>query len=149
MAQLNDLIVTGRASFLNEIKGKIDWTNINNKPSSFTPASHTHGNIQNGGTLTTDVTIANGDKLVVTDNSDNSKIARMSISFDGSTTTQCLTKKGTWETFGTSNLTLGTSSTTALKGDTKYAGASTTLRLRQCRRKMLGQKPPTRCSFTT
>lgn len=125
MAQLNDLIVTGRASFLNEIKGKIDWTNINNKPSSFTPASHTHGNIQNGGTLTTDVTIANGDKLVVTDNSDNSKIARMSISFDGSTTTQCLTKKGTWETFGTSNLTLGTSSTTALKGDTKYAGAST------------------------
>lgn len=125
MAQLNDLVVTGKSRFLNEIQGKIDWSNINNKPSSFTPASHTHGNIQNGGTLTTDVTIANGDKLVVTDNSDNSKIARMSISFDGSTTTQCLTKKGTWATFGTSNLTLGTSSTTALKGDTKYAGAST------------------------
>ena len=37
MAQLNDLIVTGKASFLNEIKGKIDWTNILNKPNTFTP----------------------------------------------------------------------------------------------------------------
>lgn len=92
---------------------------------SRTPTSHTHGNIQNGGTLqTTDITIASGDKLVVTDNSDSNKIARTSISFDGSTATKALTQKGTWETFGTSNLTLGTSSTTALKGDTKYAGSS-------------------------
>lgn len=69
-----------------------------------TPKSHTHGNIQNGGTLqTNDITIANGDKLVVTDSSDSSKVARTSISFDGSTATQCLTKKGTWETFASSN----------------------------------------------
>lgn len=102
------------------------WTDITGKPSSFTPASHTHGNIQNGGTLqTNDITIASGDKLVVTDNSDSSKVARTSISFDGSTTTKCLTQKGTWATFGTSNLTLGTTASTALKGDTKYAGAST------------------------
>ena len=60
--------------------------------------NHGHGNIQNGGTLqTTDITIASGDKLVVTDSSDSSKIARASLSFDGSTTTQVLTKKGTWE----------------------------------------------------
>lgn len=102
------------------------WTDITGKPSSFTPASHTHGNIQNGGTLqTSDITIANGDKLVVTDSSDSSKVARTSISFDGSTTTKCLTQKGTWATFGTSNLALGTTASTALKGDTKYAGAST------------------------
>ena len=109
--------------------GKFGYTSIANLKTTLgamTPASHTHGNIQNGGTLqTTDITIASGDKLVVTDSSDSAKIARTSISFDGSTTTKCLTQKGTWETFGTSNLTLGTTSTTALKGDTKYAGADT------------------------
>lgn len=68
--------------------------------SGVTPASHTHGNIQNGGTLqTTDVSIASGDKLVVTDASDSNKIARTSVSFDGSTTTTALTPKGTFESF--------------------------------------------------
>ena len=62
-------------------------------------SSHTHGNIQNGGALqTSDITIASGDKLVVTDASDSNKVARTSISFDGSTTTQYLSKKGTFET---------------------------------------------------
>lgn len=65
-----------------------------------TPTSHTHGNIQNGGTLqTTDITIASGDKLVVTDSSDNNKVARTSVSFDGSDTSKALTPKGTFETF--------------------------------------------------
>ncbi len=69
---------------------------------SRTPSSHTHGNIQNGGTLqTTDITIASGDKLVVTDNSDSNKIARTSLSFDGSTTSQALTKAGTFENIPT------------------------------------------------
>lgn len=73
---------------------------ITDFPTSMTPTSHTHGNIQNSGTLqTNDITIASGDKIVVTDSSDSSKIARTSISFDGSTATQALTKKGTWETF--------------------------------------------------
>ena len=72
--------------------------------SARTPASHTHGNIQNGGTLqTTDVTIANGDKLVVTDASDSNKVARTSVSFDGSTTTKALTPKGTFESFATAS----------------------------------------------
>lgn len=63
-------------------------------------ASHTHGNITNAGALqTTDVAIANGDKLVITDSSNSSKVARASLSFDGSTTTKALTKKGTWEDF--------------------------------------------------
>ena len=71
---------------------------------SRTPTSHTHGNIQNGGTLqTNDITIANGDKLVVTDSSDSSKVARASISFDGSTTNKALTPKGTFESFATTD----------------------------------------------
>lgn len=66
--------------------------------SARTPASHTHGNITNGGALqTTDVTIASGDKLVVTDASDSNKVARASIAFDGSTTGQLLSKAGTFQ----------------------------------------------------
>lgn len=69
----------------------------------FTYASsgeHNHGNITAAGALqATDVAIASGDKLVVTDASNSNKIARTSLSFDGSTTTQALTKKGTFETF--------------------------------------------------
>ena len=66
----------------------------------YATSSHTHGNITNAGALQTDdITIANGDKLVVTDSSDSNKIARTSLSFDGSTATQALTKKGTWENF--------------------------------------------------
>lgn len=73
---------------------------ISDFPSTMTPSSHTHGNIQNGGTLqTNDVAIASGDKLVITDSSDSNKVARASASFDGSTTTKALTQKGTFETF--------------------------------------------------
>lgn len=71
--------------------------------SARTPASHTHGNVTNGGALqTNDITIASGDKLVVTDSSDSNKIARTSVSFDGSTTTTALTPKGTFEAFAKS-----------------------------------------------
>ena len=124
MAQLNSLLVTGDSRFLNKIHGTIENSdavgghetpasgnatsdqvvlgNDSRLTNARTPTSHSHGNIQNGGTLqTTDITIASGDKLVVTDSSDSSKIARASISFDGSTTTKCLTQKGTWESFGT------------------------------------------------
>lgn len=60
-------------------------------------ASHSHGNITNAGVLqTTDITIGSGDKLVVTDSSNSNKVSRASASFDGSTTTQALSKKGTW-----------------------------------------------------
>ena len=63
--------------------------------------AHTHsGNITNSGTLqTTDITIGDGDKLVVTDASDNNKVARASVYFNGSTMTKALTQKGTFETF--------------------------------------------------
>ena len=89
-----------------EVNVQSDWNQtsssaddyIKNKPTSMTPSSHTHGNIQNGGALqTTDVSIASGDKLVVTDSSDSDKVARTSLSFDGSTTGKYLSKKGTFE----------------------------------------------------
>ena len=87
-------------SLLSETDGKISATFVDIEiPSSKVTgfSTHTHGNIQNGGTLqTTDVTIASGDKLVITDASNSNKIARSSLSFDGSTTTQALSKKGTW-----------------------------------------------------
>lgn len=76
------------------------WRPIGTGATDAAAGNHTHGNIQNGGTLqTNDITIASGDKLVVTDSSDSAKVARTSISFDGSTATKCLTQKGTWETF--------------------------------------------------
>ena len=65
---------------------------------SMTPSSHTHGNIQNGGTLqTNDITIGDGDKLVVTDSSDSNKVARTSLSF-GTSTTTFLNNSGAWST---------------------------------------------------
>ena len=45
---------------------------------------------------TNDITIANGDKLVVTDASDSNKVARASLTFDGATTDNMLSKKGEW-----------------------------------------------------
>ena len=90
------------------------WGNVNITAENVGAAasSHTHGNIANGGTLqTNDITIANGDKLVVTDSSDSSKVARASIAFDGSTTTQALTKAGTWATFNNYSLPLAASGT--------------------------------------
>ena len=75
-------------------------SDITDFPTTMTPSSHTHGNIQNGGTLqTTDVGVANGDKLVITDASGSNKIARSSVAFDGSTENKALTPKGTWKEF--------------------------------------------------
>ncbi len=79
---------------------------------SRTPTSHTHGNIQNTGALqSSDVTIANGDKLVITDSSDSDKVARASVAFDGSTKTKALTKNGTFETFVSTAASQGLSDT--------------------------------------
>lgn len=82
------------------------WAKESTKPSytasevGAAASSHTHGNITNAGALqTTDVTIANGDKLVVTDASNSNKVARTSVAFDGSTTTKALTQAGTWQDF--------------------------------------------------
>ena len=65
----------------------------------------TYGNINTSGAITSDTAVANGDKIVVADSSDSSKLIRTGISFDGSTTTKALTPKGTWESFSASGHT--------------------------------------------
>ena len=78
---------------------------VNNAGNSiYANSSHSHGNIQSGGTLQTDDVIINsGDKLVITDSSNSDKVARASLSFDGATTTKCLTQAGTWASFASSD----------------------------------------------
>ena len=97
---------------------------------TYSKSTHTHGNITNGGALqTNDITIASGDKLVVTDSSDSNKVARTSVSFDGSTTTTALTPKGTFEAFFKSNTgTTTLQSGTAVKVGTQN-GADVKLQL--------------------
>lgn len=61
-------------------------------------AVHSHGNVENDGTMSsTGTEIANGDYLLFSDASNNGKIERSSIAFDGATTTKALSQKGTWE----------------------------------------------------
>ena len=73
--------------------------NIDQIPTGTTSTSvaignHTHGNITNTGDITAAApTIANGDQLIINDNS-ASKITN-GPTFDGSTTTKALTPKGT------------------------------------------------------
>lgn len=66
---------------LGEISGSglsVDWADITNKPSSFTPASHTHGQVTDDGKITsTAVSVASGDNIVITDASDSSKLKRV------------------------------------------------------------------------
>lgn len=77
---------------------------ITDFPTTMTPSSHTHGNITNAGALqSTDVTVASGDKLVITDSSNSNKVARSSLAFDGTTKTKALSQKGTFETFLTAD----------------------------------------------
>lgn len=79
---------------------------ITDFPTTMPPTSHTHGNITNAGALqSTDITIATGDKIVVTDGSNSSKVARTSLTFDTATEgtdKKALTQAGTWQTFLTS-----------------------------------------------
>ena len=67
--------------------------------------SHTHGYLNNNGTFSSQMPIANGDYLVIADHSNNDKLCYTTLAFDGSTTTKALTQKGTWETFSQNNTT--------------------------------------------
>lgn len=80
------------------------WAKASTKPTytysevGAAASSHSHGNITNSGDITaTAPTIANGDQIIINDNS-ASKITN-GPTFDGSTTTTALTPKGTWESF--------------------------------------------------
>ena len=69
---------------------------------SFAAGDHSHGAITNAGGITGSATaIGANDNIVFIDTSDSKKVKKSTITFDGSTTTQALTPKGTWETFAT------------------------------------------------
>lgn len=63
---------------------------------NYASSSHNHGNITNGGDITSNVAIASGDRLVINDES-ASKLANSTITFGNSTTT-FLANNGTWQT---------------------------------------------------
>lgn len=88
----------------------ITKSQISDFPSTMTPSSHTHGNLSNDGKITTAITIANNDYIIIGDNSESGKIGKGPV-FDASTTTQCLTKAGTWANFNNYSLPTATYNT--------------------------------------
>jgi hypothetical protein len=85
--------------------------------SAFAAASHAHGSITSAGAVTTNVTVANTDRILITDASDSSKV-KGGTAFGTSTSTY-LRNNGTWGTptnttyseISESEITTGTSST--------------------------------------
>lgn len=91
--------------------------NISITKSQVSDFDHVHGNISMAGIVTTTATIANGDKLLITDSSTANRVVASSISFDTSTTNnkaKALTQYGTWESFN--NYSLPTASSTTKGG---------------------------------
>ena len=104
VADIPDLSETYLTSYTETDPTVPSWAKASSKPSytasevGAASSSHTHGNITNSGDITaTAPTIANGDQIIINDNS-ASKITN-GPTFDGSTTTTALTPKGTWESF--------------------------------------------------
>jgi hypothetical protein len=74
---------------------RTNWDQVLNKPTTFTPTSHTHGNISNAGVLTNSaVTVGTGDFLVIGDTS-TAAVERSTIAF-GTSTTTFLRNDGSW-----------------------------------------------------
>ena len=93
-ATVEDMDTTPTASSVKAVTSGGVKTALDGKASS----THTHGRLTNDGKLTNSpFAIENGDCLVITDNSGSSQIAKSAITFDASTTSQVLTKKGTFE----------------------------------------------------
>ena len=73
------------------------WTQVESKPATFTPTSHTHGNITDGGQITaTQVAPASTDVILISDTSNGGKIER-GIAI-GTSTTTFLRNDGTFAT---------------------------------------------------
>lgn len=88
---------------------------------SMTPTSHTHGNIANGGTISsTAVSPASTDYILISDTSNSGKIER-GIAI-GTDTTKYLRNDGTWQAVSTSD----TQVTNTLNTTTKYYMTGTT-----------------------
>lgn len=87
---------------ITSVNSKTGAVTLDNTDVGAAASSHSHGNITNEGDITaTAPTIANGDQIIINDNS-ASKITN-GPTFDGSTTTKYLSQKGTWESVPTIN----------------------------------------------
>lgn len=79
---------------------------FSNDSISISPMSNVninYGNITTSGTVNANAALANRDTLLFADYSASGAVKQTQIAFDGSTTTQALSKKGTWETFAKSS----------------------------------------------
>ena len=81
-----------------ESADSVPWSGVTGKPTSFTPSSHSHGYISNDGSIPAAIAAspASGDKIVITDSSDNDKV-KGSIAI-GSDDGKFLKHDGTWDT---------------------------------------------------
>ena len=77
----------------NAVQNKVIYNALSGKADS----SHSHGNITNAGAISSDTSVASGDKLILSDASSSGKLIRSNISF-GSSTTTYLRNDGTWST---------------------------------------------------
>lgn len=74
------------------------WDQVNNKPTTFTPTSHTHGVISNTGSISAStVAVSSGDALLMTDVSNSNTIQKSAIVIGASTST-FLRNDGAWAT---------------------------------------------------
>ena len=87
MADKETFGIGGISYFAGKIKA---WTSSN-----FAALSHSHGSITDAGAITSDTAAASGDKLVIADSSDSSKLKRSGIAF-GTNDDTYLRKDGTW-----------------------------------------------------
>ena len=97
---------------------------VDTKLSEKANSSHAHGNITSAGAITSDTAAANGDKLVLADSSNSSKLIRSGISFDGSTTSKALTPKGTWESFAAASHNHDDRYFTETESDNRYVNVT-------------------------
>ena len=107
MADKNIVIQRNNAGTIDNIYPQTQWGNVLNKPTTFTPTSHSHGNILNDGSISSaTVTPADGDRILIADASATpfGKIERGIIVGTGTTT--FLRNDGTWATpAGAGNVT--------------------------------------------
>ena len=81
------------SSDISNWNGKTSLT-IGTSSTTAAAGNHKHGNITNGGDITTTATIANGDRLIINDES-ASKVTNSSITF-GTNASKYLSNAGTW-----------------------------------------------------
>lgn len=78
------------------------WTESHWEPlglaTSYALSSHLHGNITNQGAITKEgIELQSGDQLLFANYDNSGKIEKTAITFDGSTTNEFLSRKGTWQ----------------------------------------------------